>query len=66
MAYNKGQSTRKGEACSYNILGLLAIGESGIAEAKTDGGLNRVFYWDTKFMNIIGLFGSVCTRVYGI
>ena len=65
MAYNKGQIKKKGQACSYNILGIIGIGDSGIATAKKEGGLETVFFFDTEIINVLTLFGEVCTTVYG-
>ena len=65
LAYHKGKIEKRGEACAYNIIGFLSLGNSGIAEAKKDGGLSKVFFYDTKIVNVAGFFGSVCTKVYG-
>ena len=65
LTYNKGHHHREGEACARNILGFLSFGNSGIAKAKRNGGLESVFFFDTEIINVGGLFGSVCTKVYG-
>ena len=65
IAFNKPGIKSQGKACSYNVLGLVSFGDSGIAEAKDDGGLKRVYYFDTEIFGILGLFGSVCTVAYG-
>ena len=65
LAYNKGDIKKAGEACSYNIFGLVAYGDSGIQKAKQNGKLERVFYFDTEFTSVLSLAGSVCTKVYG-
>ena len=65
MAYNKGKIEKRGEACSYNILGFLSLGDSGITEAKKEGGLSKVSFFDTKIVNVFGFYGSICTKVYG-
>ncbi len=64
VAYNKGDIKATGEACSYNVLGIVAIGDSSIHTARKYGGLSRVFYFDTEIVNAIDLFGMICTKVY--
>lgn len=66
IAYNKGEVKKSGESCAVNIFGLFAFGDSGIYTAQKNGGLERVFYYDKEIINVIGLFGQVCTKVYGI
>jgi len=56
---------KRGEACSYNILGLAAIGDGGIQAAKTQGGIKLVSHFDKSIFNVF-LFGKACTIVYGI
>ena len=65
LTYNKGDVSKKGEACSYNILGIVSYGDSGVNKAKKNGGLSKVKYYDTKYLTVLGFFGSVCTIVYG-
>ena len=65
MAFNKGNIEKTGEACAYNILGLFSLGDSGIAEAKKRGGLEKIFFFDTKIVNVWVFYGSICTKVYG-
>ena len=49
MAFNfKGNIEKTGPACAYNILGLFSFGDSGIAEAKKRGGLEKVFFLTPK------------------
>jgi len=63
--FDKGNIEKKGESCSYNILGFLALGDSGISAAKEDGKINRISYIDTEIVNVSTLFGMVCTIAYG-
>ena len=65
LAYNKGEASKSGKACSNNILGLAVFGDSSIEAARQDGELNKVFYFDTDFFNVLGLYGHVCTKAYG-
>ena len=63
--YNEEQELKKGQACSHNILGLVAFGDSSFSSAKKSGGLNKVFYSDMDIVNAI-FYGRGCTVVTGI
>ena len=65
MTFNKGEVEKRGRSCSYNIFGFLSLGNGGIAKAKKEGGLNKVFFFDTVVVNVGTLYGQVCTKVYG-
>ena len=65
LGYDRGGPFSRGEACSYNILGLLSFGDSGIKAAKRNGGLEKVSYFDQKIVSVAALFGQVCTIAYG-
>lgn len=60
-----------GEACSSNILGLIATGNGGFdaayKAALASSGANSL--WDvradTRITNIIGIYGTTCTEVTG-
>ena len=56
---------KRGEACSYNVLGIVAVGDGSIQAAKTRGGVNIVSHFDKNLTNIFWLFGKACTVVYG-
>lgn len=55
---------KTGKACSYNILGFLAVGDGSIQAAKTRGGVAVVSHFDKHLYNFL-LFGKACTVVYG-
>ena len=59
MAFNKGNIEKTGPAFTYNILGLFSLGDSGIAEAKKRGGLEKIFFFDTKIVNVWVFYGSI-------
>ena len=58
-------AAKRGEACSHNLLGLIAFGDSSIAAAKKSASITRVSTVDTSYTNILFLFGGVCTKVTG-
>jgi hypothetical protein len=70
-------ATAAGEACSHNLLGLLAWGNAGI-EAATRDALARAssatgnatmladVKIDYRFLSIAGLYGDFCTQVTGV
>ena len=65
LSFHKGVSSKYGESCAYNILGIFTFGDSGLNASKREGNLRNISYYDTKTMNILGLFGRVCTKAYG-
>ena len=65
LSFHKGVSSSYGESCSYNILGIFTFGDSGLNASKREGNLRTIAYTDTSMMNILGLFGRVCTKAYG-
>jgi hypothetical protein len=56
---------KTGEACSSNILGLIAMGDSTVSAAMASGGIQTVSTIDYKYLNILALYGKVCTIVTG-
>jgi hypothetical protein len=57
--------TAEAEACSYNILGLVTLGDSSIATAMRDGGISKLHTIDHNYFRILGFYGKVCTRITG-
>lgn len=55
---------KRGEACSYNVMSLIAIGDGGIQAAKARGGIKVVSHFDKSVFNVF-FFGKACTIVYG-
>ena len=62
---NSVRVTKSGEACSKNILGIVATGDSSVEAAKKNGRISNVSYADTNYMSILGLFQKGCTVVKG-
>ncbi len=64
---NSAASTgsKRGEACSTNILGLVAVGDSSIIAARVNGGITKVATVDSTYLNVLALFGKYCTIVTG-
>ena len=56
---------KSGEACAMSILGLIALGDASITTARKNGGIQSVSVVDVKFTNILGLYATYCTVVYG-
>jgi hypothetical protein len=64
-ATSNTDASKEGRACSMNILGLVAMGDSSVKAAKAAGGITKVSTVDFKYMNILALFGQVCTEIKG-
>ncbi len=58
-------ATKHGEACSQNILGIAATGDSSIEAAKQRAGITQVTNVDRDYLNILFLYGQTCVHVYG-
>ncbi len=62
---NSVEEEKSGEACSSNVLGLVATGDSSIDNAKRQGRITKVAYADTTYMNVLGFYQEGCTVVIG-
>jgi hypothetical protein len=56
---------KTGKACSQNILGVIAMGDSTLEAAMKDGGITKVSSVDYSYMQFIAVYGEVCTIVNG-
>ena len=57
--------SKTGQACTTNILGLVATGDASAAAAAKAGGINEISTVDVEFSTILGLFAKSCTTVTG-
>jgi hypothetical protein len=57
--------TKTGQAKATSVLGLVATGDASIEAAKANGGISVVTHVDYEAKNILGLFGTYTTTVYG-
>lgn len=57
--------SKKGEACSMNILGIVSLGDSTVYAAKQNGGVAKVSSWSHDYLNILALYGKHCLTVRG-
>ncbi len=64
-ATSSGKGSRAGFSCAHNILGIAAFGDASVDEAKKIGLVKSVTHVDQYYDNIFGLYGRVCTAVYG-
>lgn len=70
MAREAGEATaeagsKTGTACSTNIAGIYASGDSSVEAAKKAGGISRVSSVDYEYFTILSFYGKVCTLVKG-
>jgi hypothetical protein len=54
-----------GWACSHNVLGVVAFGDSSVDTAKMDGDISEVATVDRKYFNVLFFYGRACTIVRG-
>lgn len=62
---NSAAPSKRGEACSSNILGLVATGDSSIDTAKKTAGITRVASVDHSSTRVLGYYARFCTIVKG-
>ncbi len=56
---------RSGSASSVCVLGMFAFGDASISAAAEDGNLSTVNHVDYSYLNVLYLFQSFTTIVYG-
>lgn len=57
--------TKRGEASSSSILGLIATGDASIQAAARNGQINTINHADYRLLSILGLYTKYTTVVYG-
>jgi hypothetical protein len=57
--------SKKGEASTTNILGLISFGDASSATAAREGNLQTIRHADYRFTSVLGLFSRFTTIVYG-
>jgi hypothetical protein len=59
------QSARMGRSCASSIMALFSWGDASIDAAKNAGQLKQVASVDFDTLNVLGMYGRVCTVVRG-
>ena len=57
--------TKIGKAQACSILSIIATGDASLAAAIQNGGIKTVKYVDYHVDNILGIYGTYTTTVYG-
>ncbi len=57
--------SKVGQSQRTSVLGLVAIGNSGIDAAAKAGGIKKISHVDVREFSVLGLFSTVTTYVYG-
>lgn len=57
--------SKMGTACSTNIAGIVATGDSSVEAAKKAGGISTVASVDYEYFTVLSFYGKVCTIVKG-
>ncbi len=66
ITYNLTEiGSKKGEATSVGVLGLLAFGDASVKTAARDGNMKRVDHIGYQYTNVFGLVSFYTTVVYG-
>ncbi len=64
----EASGSRTGEACAWNLLRLVAVGDVRVETAKRNGGISSVSSIDSQTFELIpywGVFTRYCTVVTG-
>ena len=65
QATGHAMSKKMGESCAMSILGLVGTGDASITTAAKMGGVRTISHVDEYATSILGVYGKLCTRVYG-
>lgn len=66
IAVGKGTgSSKTGEACANNFLGLISVGDASIDAAKKAGNIHEVATVDHSSKIVFFVYGQYCTVVKG-
>lgn len=57
---------KTGRACVESYLGMVALGDSSLYEAKKQGNIKSVFTIDLESRSLFGLYAELCTVVSGL
>jgi len=58
-------SSKNGLSSSMSILGLIALGDASVRSASANGNIQTIDHVDYEFFNILGVYSTFTTRVYG-
>ncbi len=59
-------ASKTGTACSHQILGIVASGDTRVETAMANGGISKLVYVNTSYKNIVwGVYTEVCTIARG-
>lgn len=59
------ETTKRGEACLTNLLGLVATGDASIDAAKKAGNITRIASVESTQARVLGYYARFCTVVIG-
>jgi hypothetical protein len=57
--------TKRGESTSSTVLGLVAWGDASVYAAANAGGITTIRHVDYKYNNILSVYATFTTVVYG-
>lgn len=63
QALGSGSGPRIGEASVQCFIGLVCIGDAGIATAAADGGISRISTVDYRYMSILAILYTKTTII---
>ena len=62
---NSAGHSRVGEAQASGVIGIVVGGDCSIATAMEQGGITKIHHVDSEVTNILGIYATYRTRVYG-
>ncbi|MBN1476840.1 hypothetical protein JXA47_08805 [Candidatus Sumerlaeota bacterium] len=60
-----GFGPREGEATTHTVLALFSFGASSVAAAAEEGGIETIDHIGHRYLNVMGIYTSYTTVVYG-
>lgn len=64
-ATSLSEGTKRGEACTNSVLGLVGSGDASIEAAKRNGGITKVTSVDANSWSLLFFYNKFCTIVHG-
>jgi hypothetical protein len=62
---NTAGHSKVGEATASGVIGIVIDGDCSIATAMEKGGITKIHHVDSQVTNILGIYATYTTRVYG-
>ena len=62
---NGATASKTGKACSHQVLGIVASGDTRVETAMANGGISKLVYVNQSYMNVLFIYSELCTIARG-